>query len=70
MFYSIGIIEPGASHNKDLARVVKAARKKYGGSSREANTMKVLYRRTRIRGWSVLPAMAMGRPLEAMMVEN
>ena len=43
--------------------------KKYGGCSREADTMKVRCRRTRGGGRSVLPDMAMVRMLEATMAE-
>ena len=50
MFDSIGIIELDTSQNIALAGVGKATRKKYGGCSREVNTMKVLCRRTRSRG--------------------
>ena len=44
--------------------------KNIGGRSREADTMKVRCRRTRSRGRSVLPAMAMVRLLEATMAEH
>ena len=49
IFDSIGIIKPYTSQNRALAGVGKATRKTYGGSSREADTMKVRCRRTRGR---------------------
>ena len=47
---SIGIIELDTSHNRSLAGVGKETRKKYGGCSREVDTMNVLHRITRSRG--------------------
>ena len=44
--------------------------KKYGGRSREDDTMKFWCRRKRSRGRSVLPSMDMVRLLEAMMAEH
>ena len=69
MFDSLGIIEPYASHNRSLVGVGKVTRKKYGGRSRQADTMKFRCRRTKIRGWSVLLAMAVVRLLEVTMAK-
>ena len=50
MFDSIGIIEPDASQNRALDGFVKANREKNGGRPREADTMKLWFRRKRSRG--------------------
>ena len=70
IFDSIGIIEPNASQNRALAEVGNATKKINWGRSREADTMKFWYIRTRGRGRSVLLAMAVVRLLEATIAEH